>query len=132
MSQNIANTSREGGARGANLAWLRTMACLLTRFFIRPYHSLILIIFYNIYIEMSMDQVISLGSGNAMETTVFMFMKLTVEWRTESNRLIHKPLPSGINTPNQVTMVLDKGACLRWWAQGFGGGLRNERLPRHR
>ena len=79
MSQNIANTSQEGRARGANLAWLRTMACLLTRFFIRPYHSLILIIFYNIYIEMSMDQVISLGSGNAMETTVVMFMKLTVE-----------------------------------------------------
>ena len=85
MSQNIANISWEGGARGANLPWVRTMACLLTHLSICPFiHSCIhlyLIIFYNIYIEMSMDQVISLGSGNAMETTVFMFMKLTVEYR---------------------------------------------------
>lgn len=62
---------------------------------------------YNIYVEMSMDQVITLGSGIAMETTVFMFMKLTVEWGRESNQIIHKPLQ---NTPNQVTMVLDKEA----------------------
>ena len=66
MSQNIANISWEGGARGANLPWVRTMACLLTRLSIRPFiHSCIhlyLIIFYNIYMEMSMDQVISLGS----------------------------------------------------------------------
>lgn len=65
---------------------------------------------YNIYIEMSMDQAITLGSGIATETTVFMFMKLTVEWGIESNQIIHKPLQSGINTPNQVTMVLDKEA----------------------
>lgn len=51
---------------------------------------------YNIYIEMSMDQVIALGSGNAMETTVFMFMKLRVEWGIESNQIIHKSLQSGI------------------------------------
>ena len=59
---------------------------------------------------MSMDQAITLGSGIATETTVFMFMKLTVEWGIESNQIIHKPLQSGINTPNQVTMVLDKEA----------------------
>ena len=45
-----------------------------------------------------MDQVITLGSGIATETTVFMFMKLTVEWGIESNQIIHKPLQSGINT----------------------------------